>query len=216
MMRHEIVNRLTEGGIIAVLRLDEPEQLLRAATAIRKGGIKTLEVTMTSPDALQAIQEASHQFAHDPDTIVGVGSVINGSMAQEAIRSGARFVVSPILSADIIEASHRYDVPAIPGAFTPTEIARAQTLGADIVKVFPAQTVGPRFLRAVKGPLPHAKLMPTGGVGPANVVDWIQAGACAVGVGSALVGKEALAAGNDAVLTEKARVLRECFQAAQS
>lgn len=215
MMRHEIVNRVVETGAIAVIRMGDAQKLMRVVEAIREGGVTSIEITMTTPDALRVIEEAARAFADDEDVLIGVGSVLDGTTARLAINAGAQFVVGPVLNADVIETSHRYDVPAMPGAFTPTEVTRAHELGADIVKIFPASTVGPGFFKAVKGPMPHVKLMPTGGVSLTNAGDWLRAGACAVGVGSALLDKQAIAAGNYETLTENARTLRQSIEEAR-
>jgi 2-dehydro-3-deoxyphosphogluconate aldolase/(4S)-4-hydroxy-2-oxoglutarate aldolase len=208
MTRHDIVNALVDGGAIAVIRMADTEQLLRVVEAIHAGGVSAIEITMTTPDALSVIREVSRAFTEHPDVLVGVGSVLDSVTARLAIEAGARFVVSPILDEATIRMSHRYDVPMMPGCYTPTEIHRAHTLGADVVKIFPAQNVGMDYFRAVKAPMPHLKLMPTGGVTLTNAGDWLAAGACAVGVGSALLDKDAIAQGNYDVLTENARILR--------
>jgi 2-dehydro-3-deoxyphosphogluconate aldolase/(4S)-4-hydroxy-2-oxoglutarate aldolase len=137
-----------------------------------------------------------------------VGSVLNPETAQKAIDAGARYVVSPIFKPEIVEKAHMNDVPAFPGAFTPTEIQTAFECGADIVKVFPADVVGMAFFKAIKAPMPHLKIMPTGGVTLTNVADWIRSGACAVGVGGALLDKKAVDNGNYDVLTANAKILR--------
>jgi len=135
--------------------------------------------------------------------------VLDGETARRAIDAGARYVVSPILDAEVIATAHRYDVPALPGAFTPTEIQHAHTLGADVVKVFPASHVGTSYFRALCAPMPHLKLMPTGGVTLTNAGDWLRSGACAVGVGSALLDRQAIAEKNYHQITENARTLRD-------
>jgi 2-dehydro-3-deoxyphosphogluconate aldolase/(4S)-4-hydroxy-2-oxoglutarate aldolase len=207
MTRHDIVNALVDGGAIAVIRMADAEQLLRVVEAVHAGGVSAIEITMTTPDALSVIRDVSRAFTEHPDVLVGVGSVLDSVTARLAIEAGARFVVSPILDEATIRMSHRYDVPMMPGCYTPTEIYRAHTLGADIVKIFPAQNVGMDYFRAVTAPMPHLKLMPTGGVTLKNAGDWLAAGACAVGVGSALLDKDAIAQGDYDVLTENARIL---------
>ncbi len=207
MNRHEIVNRITSEGAVAVVRMADSEKLLRVAEALFRGGLSSLEITMTTPDALKVIEGATDELGDD--VLIGVGSVLDSETARLAILAGAKYVVSPILKREIIETAHRYDVPAIPGAFTPTEILQAHEQGADIVKVFPADVVGMAFFKAVKAPLPQVNLMPTGGVSLTNAGDWIKAGACAVGVGSALLDKKAIADENYPVLTENARILRK-------
>lgn len=214
-MRHNVVEALVDAGAIAVLRMQRAEKLTRTVRALREGGISAIEITMTTPNPLRLIEETATAFSDDEDVLVGVGSVLDGPTAQQAINAGAAYVVSPILSAEMIETCHRYDVPAVPGAYTPTEVARAHELGADIVKVFPASTVGPGYFGALKGPMPHVKLMPTGGVSLENAGEWIEAGACAVGVGSALLDKQALANEDYEALTENAETLRQSIDDAR-
>lgn len=214
-MRHDTVQALVHTGAVAVLRMRDPDNLLPAIEALRAGGVTALEITMTTPDALALIEEAAATFSEDDEVHIGVGSVLDGPTAQQAIGAGAQFVVSPILKPEMIESCHRYDVPAIPGAFTPTEVEHAHELGADIVKIFPASTVGPGFFRALRGPMPHLKLMPTGGVTLTNAGEWLNAGASMVGVGSALLDDEALGEGNFNRLTENARTLRRSIDEAR-
>lgn len=215
MMRHDVVRKIVDTGAVAVIRLSDVEQLTRVIGAVRRGGITTIEITMTTPDALRVIDEVTEQFVDDDELLVGVGSVLDGPTARMAINAGAQFVVGPTLSADLVETSHRYDVPAIPGTFTPTEVSRAHERGADIVKVFPASTVGPSYFWALQGPLPHVKLMPTGGVGLRDAGDWIRAGACVVGVGGALFDEKAIADEDYDALTENAEILRRSVDAAR-
>lgn len=214
-MRHQIVSQLVEAGAVAVVRMPDAERLLRVIDAVRAGGVTAIEITMTTPGALRVIEEAAEAYADDPAVLVGVGSVLDGLTARLAIDAGARFVVSPVLAPEVITTSHRYDVPVMPGAFTPTEVHRAHELGADVVKVFPANVVGMDFFKAVKAPMPHVKLMPTGGVTLTNAGDWLRAGACAVGVGSALLDAAAIASGDYARLTDHARTLRASIEAAR-
>lgn len=216
MMRHDTVQALVDAGAIAVIRMSDSEQLMRTIEAIRAGGITAIEITMTTPGALGVIEDAATAFADDDTVLIGAGSVLDAPTAQQVINAGARYVVSPITSPEMIETCHRYDIPALPGAFTPTEVSHAHELGADIVKVFPASTVGPGFFSALKGPLPHVKLMPTGGVSLTNAGDWIEAGACAVGVGSALLDKQAIAEDDYETLTENARTLQQSIADARS
>ena len=143
----------------------------------------------------------------DKNIIIGVGSVLNSKTAEDAIKAGAKYVVSPIFKKEIIETAHKFDVPVMPGCFTPTEIQTAFEAGADIVKVFPADVVGMEFFKAILAPMPHLKLMPTGGVSLTNAGDWLKAGACAVGIGSALLDKKAIKENNYSKLTENARII---------
>jgi 2-dehydro-3-deoxyphosphogluconate aldolase/(4S)-4-hydroxy-2-oxoglutarate aldolase len=215
-MRHRTVQALEDSGAVAIIRMDDPDTLMRTITAIRDGGITAIEITMTTPGALSAIEEASAAFADDAAVHIGAGSVLDGPTARQAILAGAEYVVSPVLKAEMIEMCHRYDVPAIPGAFTPTEVQHAHELGADVVKVFPASAMGPGYFGALQGPMPHVKLMPTGGVRLDDAGQWIEAGARVVGVGSALLDEEAIAAGDFDRITDNARSLRRRIEDARS
>lgn len=209
--RHAITRRLITERAVAVLRLDAPDRLLPVIDHLHAGGISVIEITMTVPDALDAIRTAA---GHVPDHVVlGAGSVTSAPMAEAAIAAGARFVVSPIFAPEIIDAAHAHDAPALPGTLTPTEMQRAHAAGADMVKLFPAKAVGPSYLAAVRAPLPHLPVMATGGVTPDHAGDWLRAGAAAVGVGSALLDRTAIAAGRYDVLTEAARRLRRAVDA---
>jgi 2-dehydro-3-deoxyphosphogluconate aldolase/(4S)-4-hydroxy-2-oxoglutarate aldolase len=214
-MRHRTVQALEDKGAIAIIRMDDPDTLMRTVDAIRAGGITAIEITMTTPDALTAIERVAAAYADDDPVRIGAGSVLDGPTARQALSAGAEYVVSPVLKAEMIEMCHRYDVPAIPGAFTPTEVQRAHELGADVVKVFPASAMGPGYFGALQGPMPHVKLMPTGGVSLDNAGRWIEAGARVVGVGSALLDEQALAAGDFDQITDNARTLRRSIDAAR-
>jgi 2-dehydro-3-deoxyphosphogluconate aldolase/(4S)-4-hydroxy-2-oxoglutarate aldolase len=158
---------------------------------------------MTVPNAIKLIESISKTLAKD--IILGVGSVLNKTTAEGAIKAGAKYVVSPIFKKEIIETAHKYDLPSMPGAFTPTEIQMAYESGADVVKVFPADIVGMSFFKSILAPLPHLKLMPTGGVSLENAGDWLKAGACAVGVGTALLDKNAIKNEQYDILTSNAK-----------
>ncbi|HEX8796042.1 MAG TPA: bifunctional 4-hydroxy-2-oxoglutarate aldolase/2-dehydro-3-deoxy-phosphogluconate aldolase [Polyangiaceae bacterium] len=192
---------------VAVVRLESAECLRRVVDALVEGGIRALEVTMTTRGALEALAECSAALG---DTVVlGAGSVLDPETARLAISAGARFVVGPTLCADVIRTCRHYDVVAIPGGYTPTEIQAAWEGGADLVKVFPAGQLGPGYLRELRGPLPHLRLMPTGGVTIDTAAAFLAAGAVAVGVGGALVGREAVERGDYATITERARRLAD-------
>lgn len=199
-----------------MIRMADAARLERVIAAVREGGVTAIEITMTTPDALRVIEQTARAYEDDSDVLVGVGSVLDGTTTRLAIDAGARFVVGPVLVPAMIETGHRYDVPVMPGAFTPTEVHRAMELGADVVKIFPADVVGMPFFKAVKAPMPHAKLMPTGGVSLTNAGDWLRAGACAVGVGSALLDRDAIASEDYARLTENARTLKRSIEEARS
>ncbi len=214
MTHQERTNKLIETGAVAVIRMSNADRLRKVVDAIREGGVDAIEITMTTPGALRIIEELS--ASNDGSFHLGVGSVLDGEMAQSAINAGAQFVVSPILKPEIIEISHQYDCPAMPGAFSPTEILAAYELGADIVKVFPADVLGMAFFKAIKAPMPQLQLMPTGGVSLTNAGDWLKAGACAVGIGSALLDKEAIEYENYKVLTNNARILIDTINKAKN
>jgi 2-dehydro-3-deoxyphosphogluconate aldolase/(4S)-4-hydroxy-2-oxoglutarate aldolase len=196
---------------VAVIRMGDAQKLLRVVDAIREGGITAIEVTMTTPNALQVIEQAARTMGNDVQ--IGVGSVLTAGVARQAIAAGARYVVSPVFKPEIVEETHRHGLPVMPGAFTPTEIQAAHEAGADVIKVFPADVVGMAYFKAVLAPMPHLKLMPTGGVTLDNAGAWLRAGAVAVGVGGALLDKQAIDAGRFDVLTEHARRLRRSIEA---
>lgn len=203
--RKEIVSTIEKQKAVAVIRIPDPNLYEEVAKAMYEGGIRVSEITMTVPNAISLIKKAA---ANSPDdAILGVGSVTNAEMTEKAIEAGAKFVVSPIMKKEIIDKANELDVPVMPGAFTPTEIQQAWDWGADIIKVFPANIVGMNFFKAVKAPLPHLKLMPTGGVSLTNGGEWIKAGACAVGVGSALLNKEAIKRGDFDTIRNNAQIL---------
>ena len=205
MDRETIVGEVLKQKIVAVLRIKEPEKLKKVVEAIYEGGISVIEITMTVPNAIQLIENLSNQLGSK--ALFGVGSVLNGKIAEDAIKAGARYVVSPILKNEIIETAHKLNVPAMPGCFTPTEIQTAYEAGADIIKVFPADILGMAFFKGVLAPMPHLKLMPTGGVSLTNAGEWLKAGACAVGIGSALLDKESIQKEQYDKLTENAKII---------
>lgn len=211
MTKESILNEILKRKAVAVIRAKEPEKLKKIIEAIAAGGITVAEITMTVPNAIQLIEKMSNVF--DGKIIIGVGSVLNKQVALDAIKAGAKYVVSPILKKEIIETSHHYNIPVMPGCFTPTEIQTAFEYGADIVKVFPADVVGMEFFKAILAPMPHLKLMPTGGVSLTNAGEWIKAGACAVGLGSALLDKKAIETENYSKLTENALTIMNSINA---
>ncbi|MHB8336496.1 MAG: bifunctional 4-hydroxy-2-oxoglutarate aldolase/2-dehydro-3-deoxy-phosphogluconate aldolase [Ignavibacteriaceae bacterium] len=213
MKRQEIVNSLIKASAVAVVRLTDPTKLIKVSEAIYAGGVSAIEITMTVPNAIKMIEEANKQIGSYMQ--IGVGSVLDSDTAQKAIDAGAKYVVSPIFKKEIIETAHKNNIPAMPGAFTPTEIQTAYEAGADIVKVFPADVVGMAFFKGILAPMPHLKLMPTGGVSLTNAGDWLKAGACAVGVGTALLDKKAIASGDYKTLTENAILLMESINKAK-
>jgi 2-dehydro-3-deoxyphosphogluconate aldolase/(4S)-4-hydroxy-2-oxoglutarate aldolase len=180
-----VVGRIMESGLVAVVRADSSEQASRIAEACASGGAAAVEITFTVPGAASVISDLSRQFRND-EILIGAGTVLDSETARIAILSGAQFVVSPSLSPETARLCNRYQIPYMPGAASPREVIEGMECGADIVKVFPGETLGPSFVKAVRGPLPHASLMPTGGVDIDNVTEWIKAGCVAVGVGGNL------------------------------
>ncbi|NWF89332.1 MAG: bifunctional 4-hydroxy-2-oxoglutarate aldolase/2-dehydro-3-deoxy-phosphogluconate aldolase [Ignavibacteriaceae bacterium] len=205
MTREEIRNTILQRKVVAVVRMKNSEQLLKVIAAIMKGGVTGIELTMTIPNAIQSIEIAAKEFGDD--ILLGVGSVTTPSVALEAINAGAKFVVSPIYKPDVVAAVTAKNLVVIPGGFTPTEIQTAYEQGADFVKIFPADNLGMSFIKSIKAPLPHLKVIPTGGVTLNNAIDWINHGASAVGIGTALVDGKAIESGNFNQLTENAKKL---------
>jgi 2-dehydro-3-deoxyphosphogluconate aldolase / (4S)-4-hydroxy-2-oxoglutarate aldolase len=214
MSRLRVVQEIEATGVVAVIRLKEPEKLRSVVDALMAGGVRALEVTMTVPGAVGLIEQLSRTMPSDFQ--LGAGTVLDPETARHVILAGAKFIVAPTLNLATIEMCHRYDVAALPGCFTPTEILSAWQAGADVIKVFPATALGPTFFKDMRGPLPQVKLMPTGGVTLANAGDWIKAGAVAIGVGTALVDNKAIADGNFTKITENARTVVQAVQAARN
>ena len=201
--RSDIAAALQSAGIVGIIRMSDASQLRDVSAALVQGGLRALEVTMTTPGAVDLIRALAPGLP--ADFILGAGTVTDAETVSRVVDAGARFVVSPVFRRAVVEACHRHDVPALPGCFTPTEILDAWEAGADIVKVFPATALGPPYIRDVLAPLPHVKLMPTGGVTVDNAGDWIRAGAVAVGLGSALLDRTAIAARDFGTIADLAR-----------
>lgn len=213
-MPHEaILQKIIENAAVAVLRLKDDSKLEKVAEALYLGGVKSIELTMTTPNAVKALSRAKNSF--DDSMLFGMGSVLNQQMALDAINAGAYYIVSPVYKREIIDIAHRYNLPVMPGAFSPTEILDAFEYGADIVKVFPADVLGMEFFKGIKAPMPHLKLMPTGGVNLKNAGDWLKAGACAVGIGTALLNKKAIEENHFDILTENAKLLMDSINTAR-
>lgn len=207
MERQQILDELLKRKAVAVIRLQDANKLRKVIEALALGGVSVAEITMTVPNAIGLIKQITSELSSD--IIVGVGSVLSAQVAIEAIEAGAKYVVSPIFKKEIIEESHKYGIPAMPGCFTPTEIQTAYEAGADVVKVFPADVLGMPFFKGILAPMPHLKLMPTGGVTLTNAGEWIKIGACAVGLGAALLDKEAIETENYSKLTENAKLVMQ-------
>jgi 2-dehydro-3-deoxyphosphogluconate aldolase/(4S)-4-hydroxy-2-oxoglutarate aldolase len=192
MYRWEIVRAVTEQRVFGIVRTTTPEAAVEAAEAVLEAGLNAVEVALTTPRALSAVARLTERR---PDALIGAGTVLDAAAARAAVESGARFLVSPNLHPEVIRTGHRYGVPVFPGVATPTEIVRALEEGADAVKIFPASSVSPSWLRDVRAALPQVPAIPTGGVSIDNAPEWIAAGAVACGMGSALTSGGARAAG---------------------
>ena len=207
MDKRNAVQIIEESGVIAIMRAQSSDQLLQAADAIRAGGVQAIEVTMTTPGALEVIAEARKRYG--AELLFGAGTVLDPETGRAAILAGAQFVVAPTLNLGLIEMCLRYSIPVMPGAYTPTEALTAWEAGADIVKIFPADVGGPAYLKAMRAPLPQLKLCPVGGVDLDTAADFIRSGAACLGVGSALINQKLLDSGDFAELTRRAVRFRE-------
>jgi 2-dehydro-3-deoxyphosphogluconate aldolase/(4S)-4-hydroxy-2-oxoglutarate aldolase len=194
MSRVDDLQQVLEHGMVAILRAPSGEQLVNVARALLEGGINVIEVTLTVPNALEIVSQVRRELGDK--VLLGAGSVLDTETARASLLAGAEYIVCPTVNTDIIRLCNRYDKLVMPGAFTPTEVLTAWEAGGDIVKIFPADVGGPSYLQALHGPLPHVRLMPTGGVNLDTLQDFVKAGACAVGLGSALVEKQALLDGD--------------------
>jgi 2-dehydro-3-deoxyphosphogluconate aldolase / (4S)-4-hydroxy-2-oxoglutarate aldolase len=184
MKKTEVLEKLVESGLVAVIRAETQDQATHIAEACALGSVAALEITFTVPGAKDVIEHLAKNRSHQ--ILLGAGTVLDPETARIAILAGAQFIVSPALNPETARLCNRYQVPYLPGAATIREVIEAMECGADIVKIFPGEILGPAFVKAVKAPLPQSQLMPTGGVDLNNVADWIKAGACAVGVGGNL------------------------------
>jgi 2-dehydro-3-deoxyphosphogluconate aldolase/(4S)-4-hydroxy-2-oxoglutarate aldolase len=220
MKKLRILQQLTDAGVVAVLRADSPEEVVEMSRRAIKGGIKAIEITMTVPFALRAIEQLSKEYSSSvsPDAdnfaIIGVGTVLDPETARAAILAGAEYVVSPALNPDTIKLCNRYAIPILPGTMTIHEIQTALELGVDIVKLFPGNLYSPSVIPSIKGPLPQANVMPTGGVSLDNLKDWIKAGAVAVGIGSDLT-KDAVKTGDFSLIEKKAAAYIAAYREAK-
>ena len=212
-MRTDRFDRITDGGVIAILRGVARDDAVAVADAVVDAGVTALEVTADTPDAMSLIEAISERV---DDTLVGAGTVLDPETARAAQLAGAEFLVTPTVNADVIETANRYGTPVVVGAYTPTEALEAYQAGADAVKVFPAKTGGPDHVAAIDGPLPQVPLVPTGGVDAENAGEYVRAGAVAVGVGSAIVDAEAVADGAFDAIRSNAREVVEAVSAARN
>ncbi len=202
MSRDQTVQRILDGGIVAVVRSESPDQLGRVVDALAEGGVTAAEITFTVPDALEVIRAV--RKAKGSEITLGAGTVLDPETARAAILAGADFIVAPTFHPEVVKLCHRYDVAVMPGAFTPTEVVAAWEAGADVIKIFPSDVGGPGYLKALRGPLPQIRMMPTGGVDLNTAEGFLKAGACCLGVGGSLVDPKAIAAGDFARIRDLA------------
>ncbi len=214
MKREQIITKMKEEGLVAVVRAESKEQGEKIIDAVVAGGIHFIEITMTVPGAIHIIEAMAEKYKDRPEIVIGAGTILDPETARTAILAGAAYIVGPSLNLDVIRLCNRYCVPVIPGVMTPTEAVTALEAGCGLLKVFPGNVMGPGAIKAFRGPLPQADYMPTGGVDVDNVAQWIKAGACAVGTGSSLT--KGAKTGDYKAVTEKAREFTAAVKAARS
>lgn len=198
----EIISQLTNPGVIAVVRAQKKEQVIPLSEALLAGGVIAIEITMTTPNAIEAIREASAKMGNK--ALIGVGTVLDVATCKAAIEAGAQFVVSPICRTELVAVAHAANKPIMLGSYTPTEAQTAHEAGSDFIKIFPADGLGASYIKAIRAPLPHLKIVPTGGVDLKTIGDFFKAGCVAVGAGGSLVSSKILQEGNWAELTKVA------------
>lgn len=206
----QVLEQIEAKKVVAVIRLDDLSRAIGLTHALIAGGVNVIEFTLTNPDAVQVIADVKN--AVGDEAVIGAGSVITAEQVNAVVSNGAQFVVSPVTKASVIEACQKHDVPTMPGAYTPTEIQNAWEMGASAVKVFPAGGLGSRYIKDVLAPLPHLRLIPTGGIDQSNIREFIDAGVFAAGIGSALFKRADLATRNWDSITASARALVEATQ----
>jgi 2-dehydro-3-deoxyphosphogluconate aldolase/(4S)-4-hydroxy-2-oxoglutarate aldolase len=202
MSKTDILQRIKSEKVIALIRADSPASLLECARALAAGGLSCIELTMTTPGALELCAQVSKEL---PNVLLGLGTVLDADTARAGIAAGAKFIVTPCLRPTVIAVCREAGVPILSGALTPTEAYSAHELGADIIKVFPAEFFGPAYIKSLKAPFPKIEFMPTGGVTPETVGDFLKAGAFATAAGSSLVAPAALKSGDWAAITARAK-----------
>ena len=205
MNKSEKLALIRETGVIAIMRAQSSDQLIAAADAIKAGGVRVIEVTMTTPGALAVVEEAKARYGQD--VLFGVGTVLDAETARAAILAGADFIVAPSLDLDTVALCNRYSIPVMPGCYTPTEMVTAWQAGADMIKLFPASVGGPDLVKAILAPLPQLEIVPVGGVNLDTAADFVRKGAAALGVGSNLVNQKLLDAGDLDELQRRAAAL---------
>ncbi len=203
MSKPSDLQRVIDTGIVAVIRADSSELLVDVAEALLSGGVEVMEVTFTVPDAVSVLRRVAERLAGR--ILLGAGTVLDSETARAALLAGAEFIVSPATNLDVIRLCRRYDKLVMPGALTPTEVVTAWEAGADIVKIFPSDITGPQYVKALRAPLPQVRMMPTGGVNLQTAADFLRCGACALGVGGALVESQAVKSGDLARIESLAR-----------
>lgn len=208
------LDRLLESGIVAIVRAPSGEMMVDVAEALLAGGVEVMEFTFTIPRAHRVLEAVADQLGDR--ILLGAGTVLDAETARTALLAGAEFIVSPVVRHDVIRLCRRYDKLVMPGALTPTEVLDAWEAGADVVKVFPSDFTGPAYLKALHGPLPQVRLLPTGGVDLSTASDYLRAGACALGVGGALVRPQALATGNFTEIEALARQFVDVVRATRA
>jgi len=211
---NELISRLINPGIIAVVRAQSADQVLPLSEALLAGGVIAIEITMTTPNALGAIRDARQKLGDR--ALIGVGTVLNVETCRGALDAGAQFVVTPILRPEFVPIVHSANRPIMLGAYTPTEAQLAHEAGADFIKIFPADSLGPAYIKALRAPLPHLRIVPTGGVDAQNVGDFLKAGCVAVGAGSSLVSGKILQEADWLELTRRAKEFVAAAQAARA
>jgi 2-dehydro-3-deoxyphosphogluconate aldolase/(4S)-4-hydroxy-2-oxoglutarate aldolase len=209
-----IISLLTDPGIIAIVRAQQPAQVLPLFEALIAGGVRAIEITMTTPNALAAIREAREKIGER--AVIGVGTVLEADTCRAAIAAGAEFVVTPICRTELVAIAHAAGCPIMLGAYTPTEAQLAHEAGADFIKIFPADNLGPGYIKALRAPLPHLRIVPTGGVDVQNVADFLKAGCAALGVGSSLVSAKILQEADWPELTRRASALVNAVRQARA
>lgn len=214
MTKHEIIHRMLNPGVVAVIRADSSEQLMDTCRALAEGGVTCMEITMTTPNAIDVIKAVTQELGDK--VLMGVGTVLDDITARLAMLAGAEYVVTPVMRPDVIALCRRYSKPIVCGAVTPTEALAAHEAGADFIKLFPADTLGPTYIKALKAPLPQLQIIPTGGVTTKTAGDFIKAGCAAVAAGSSLVSKEVLAKKDWKTLSETAKQFVEAVAAART
>lgn len=212
--KSEIIAQLLDPGLIAVIRVARRGDVLPVCEALLEGGIHCLEITLTVPEATAAIAEAREKFG--PKIVLGAGTVIDAQKCREAMAAGAEFVVSPIVRPEIAQAAHAAGRPVMLGAYTPTEAQAAHEAGADFIKIFPADRLGPAYIKAIHGPLPHLRIVPTGGVDLETIPEFVKAGCVALGVGSSLLKPEIVKNGDWKDLARLAKAYVEVVRRARS